>query len=293
MSWTNNTIDQREAILSYLLNYPKNEVLNKVNNGSSPQNKKLLAVKLKIIVNQLKTEGMNINDTNVDYQLIAKSKPYQQFCELYTSQLIQFDPNILETRAERLAFWVNLYNVLVIDSVIRFDIDKSVTDGFLGILKFFRRAAYNINGLRVSLEDIEHGILRGNQGNPYIPGPQFGISDPRRFWVITPFEPRIHFAINCASRSCPPIDVYDFNTIDSQLNLAASNFIRQETKIDQQNNTIITSQIFNWFKKDFGGRNDTIKFIQHYLSHEFPNDFGQDSDNYKLKFNQYDWQLNI
>ncbi len=72
MSWTNNTIDQREAILSYLLNYPKNEVLNKVNNGSSPQNKKLLAVKLKIIVNQLKTEGMNINDTNVDYQLIAR-----------------------------------------------------------------------------------------------------------------------------------------------------------------------------------------------------------------------------
>ena len=286
-------IYRRESILANLLNYSKDLVLNTSKNVVDFQGQNHLAAQLKMAVNQFKASGMNKSGTSVNYQLIAKSDAYQHFLEQCTPQLHQFDPNNLATRADRLAFWINLYNVLVIDAVIQFSVENSVTEGFAGILKFFRRSAYLIHNHRVSLEDIEHGILRGNSGNPYIPGPQFGKGDPRLAWVITLVEPRIHFAINCASRSCPAIGVYSPEAIDSQLNQAANNFIRQETQLDTDQHVITTSQILNWFAKDFGGKSGVIDFIYQYLPEELADAQLKDPDKIKLKFRRYDWHLNI
>ncbi len=293
MPWTQNNIYRRESILANLLNYSQDLVLNSSKKRVDLLAHIPLAAQLKMAVNQFKASAMNESGTSVNYQLIAKSDAYQHFLEQCTPQLHHFDPNNLATRADRLAFWINLYNVLVIDAVIQFNVENSVTEGFAGILKFFRRSAYLIHKHRVSLEDIEHGILRGNSGNPYIPGPQFGEGDPRLGWVITPVDPRIHFAINCASRSCPAIGVYSPEAIDSQLNLAANNFIRQETHLDSDHQIIATSQILNWFKDDFGGKRGVIDFIYQYLPKDQDDMQFNDPNKIKLKFRRYDWHLNI
>src|SRR5690606_36544813 len=112
-----------------------------------------------------------------------------------------FDPKGLSSWEERAALWINIYNALTIDAVIAFGIRESVRE--VPRMGFFRQAAYCIGGHIFSLDDIEHGILRGNRRHPAYPVPQFDEKDPRRY-AILPFEPKIHFALTCASRSCPP-----------------------------------------------------------------------------------------
>jgi hypothetical protein len=68
-------------------------------------------------------------------------------------------------------------------------------------MSFFRWAAYNVCGYQVSVDDIKHGILRSNKGHPYFPGANFTQDDPRQKWIISPLDVRIHYALNCASRS--------------------------------------------------------------------------------------------
>lgn len=136
-----------------------------------------------------------------------------------TGKLRAFDPSVLPDRNARLAFWINLYNALVLDAVIALGVQRSIMEKRAG-MTFLRQAAYIVGGQRMSCDDIEHGILRANRGHPFYPGRQFHSSDPRLKWVIEPFDARVHFALNCASRSCPPIRVYTPEKLDSQLDLA-------------------------------------------------------------------------
>ena len=119
---------------------------------------------------------------------------------------------------------------------------------------FFARIAYAVGGYRFSADDIEHGILRANAGHPAIPGKQFTNRDSRSAFALDRFDPRIHFALNCASRSCPPINVYLAENIDQQLDLATRNFINGgEFSVDVKNMTVTLSTIFRWYAPDFGG----------------------------------------
>ena len=74
--------------------------------------------------------------------------------------------------------------------------------------QFWDRFCYNIGGHIYSLDDIEHGALRDNQGHPSSGKPRFDEGDPRIRAVCSPLDPRLHFALNCGARSCPPIRVY-------------------------------------------------------------------------------------
>jgi hypothetical protein len=182
-----------------------------------------------------------------------------------TSQLHFLDLNTLDNRYERLAFWINLYNALVIDAIIQFGILSSVTEKPLGVLSFFQRAAYIINEQRFSLTDIEHGILRGNRGFPYFPGVHFESTDPRKVSVIPAFDPRIHFVLNCASKSCPPIGVYSPDRLDVQLDLASRSFINMDMDVDKVRKTISLSSIFRWYKNDFSERLGILEFLIQYV----------------------------
>jgi hypothetical protein len=133
------------------------------------------------------------------------------------ARLQTFDPASLETDAERLAFWLNVYNVLIVDAVIVFGIQRTVWQD----KGFFRRAVYRIGGQRVSADEIEHGSLRQNRKLPSMPLPLFTSTDARRAWSPSRLDARLHRALNCASRSCPPIAVYDAAQIDAQLDVAA------------------------------------------------------------------------
>lgn len=169
--------------------------------------------------------------------------------------------------AARRAFWINLYYALVLDAVIAFSIERSVTDGRFGVFKFFRRAAYNVAGLRMSLDDIEHGILRRNRGYPFITGAHFVGSAPRLSWSL-PLDPRVHCALNCASRSCPPIQSYSAEQIDAQLDLATRSFIDANAEPSPEGSRLIVSEIFRWYNKDFNSKNGVVGFLVRHLPEE-------------------------
>ena len=116
----------------------------------------------------------------------------------------------------------------MIHGVIELGLKQSVKE-FPG---FFDRMVYEIGGYRFSLNDIEHGILRGNRRPPYRLLRPFGKEDQRLEFTIIPMDPRIHFALVCGARSCPPIGFYEARQIDFQLQLAADEFHQQPSGQD-------------------------------------------------------------
>ena len=244
-------------------------------------------------VNTFKALAIDETGMHVDYAKLAQSPAYEDFSTRISPQIRYFDPKTLDTQARMLAFWINLYNAMIIDAVIRYRVNQSVTEGYLGVVRFFRKAAYEVGGLQMSLEDIEHGILRANRGNPFLPGRQFRSTDPRLGWVVSPMDPRIHFALNCASVSCPPIGFYSPEAIDQQLDLASANFVQNEVQIIPSQGTVRLSKIFDWYQVDFGGQGGVLKFILKYLDPGEKRSWLADNlESAVLKTRRYDWHLN-
>ncbi len=257
-----------------------------------------LAAHLRQAANAIKLAAID-DSGHVDYGKLRDSEAYFAFRRL-TLQLQRFPLASLATRDQKLAFWINLYNVLVIDGVIQYGLKTSVRD----VAGFFVKAAYIIDGYRFSLDDIEHGILRANKGNPAIPGPQFGSKDPRLAFAMDTLDPRIHFTLVCGALSCPPIGFYRHEHIDAQLDLAAKNFVDSEAVIDLTAKTVQLSQIFQWYAPDFGGglvnqigRGNfatVLQFIAPFVSIEAGRvALANQSADFKVSFKPYDWGLNL
>ena len=283
----------RESILNRLSGVSHLPVINDQPtdvNKSPPNN---LSANLISTVLNLKTSVMDASGANVDYTALKHSPTYADYRQSCLAALRQFEPRHLLTVEASQAFWINLYNALVLDAVIHFGVEESVIEGRLGILAFFRQAAYQVGRQRVSLEDIEHGILRSNRGNPYVPGRLFPATDPRLAWSL-PLDPRIHFALNCGGRSCPPIRAYTPENLDQQLDIAARGFVDATVEVHPKGNEIVLSQIFRWFAADFGGHDGIIQFLIDYL----PNDKRRqwllaDSNHLRFNYSPYDWRLNV
>lgn len=248
-----------------------------------------LAADIKRALNLLKAEAYDEKSAQFDYARVRTSETYRALRDC-TARLKKFDLTTLSAREERLAFWINLYNALVLDAVICFDIRDSVTKD----VGFFRRAAYRVNGMRFSADDIEHGILRGNRHYPLYPFPQFASDDPRLAFSIQPMDPRVHAALNCASRSCPPIGVYDAEQIDAQLDRAMRAFVNGTVQIDQVNSIVRISPIFRWYAGDFDGQAGILDWIESALSDEAsPRAWlAANRRRVRTKYSQYDWNLN-
>lgn len=248
------------------------------------------AAELVDLLHELLSSGLADHAENVDYAALRASALYDDFRHC-TAKLRDFDPSILPDWNSRLAFWINLYNTLVLDGVIALGVQRSVMERYAG-MTFFRQAAYMVGGQRMSCDDIEHGILRANRGHPLFPGKHFGKSDPRLKWVIKPFDARVHFSLNCASRSCPPIRAYSQN-LDSQLELATRSFLTADVQILPEEHVLHLSSIFKWFAVDFGGREGIIEFILSHLSDAAERLWlSKARGRVSLRYKPYDWTLN-
>ena len=138
---------------------------------------------------------------------------------------------------------------------------------------FWRIHAYNIGGLIYNLDEIEHGVLRRNKGHPNAGKQEFSDDDPRAKVSLTSLDPRIHFALNCGARSCPPIRVYTEDKIEAQLDTASRSFLDQEVRVIKDpatgNWTLELSKLFLWYGADFG--NDYCEVCSHsIISDIFP-----------------------
>lgn len=267
-----------------------------LNSGPEPNGLMIsepVAADLRRIINALKAEAYDTVHGRVDYARLRASPTYAEYCRC-ARRLQSFDPVTLGSREERLAFWINLYNALIVDAVIQFEVKRSVNEA----PGFFWRAAYNIGGQRYCAFDIEYGILRANAPHPAIPGAHFGASDPRRH-SLQRLDPRIHFALVCAARSCPPIAVYDATRIDDQLEIAARTFINNGgAEIDRASGEVRLSQLFQWYAQDFGARpfgfgdkRPLLEFIAAYLPDERDREYVLQGK-LTVRFQPYDWSLN-
>jgi hypothetical protein len=289
-------INLREAALGLALGRRAHDVLNLPPDGAPAAGQPALdgpalAAALKAAVNGFKAAAMDTAGLTVDYRRLRDSPAYADYWASLTPQLQGYDPAGLATRDERLAFWINLYNALVIDAVIAYAVRESVASQWAG-LAFFRTAAYVVGGRRCALEDIEHGILRANRGNPFLPGPQFAVGDPRLAWVVEPPDPRIHFALNCASRSCPPIGVYSAEQIDDQLELATRSFVDADVAVDPGRGEVHLSRIFSWYGDDFGGLPGIVALLRRSLPADARRAWLAQAQRARLVYRDYDWRLN-
>jgi hypothetical protein len=165
-----------------------------------------------------------------------------------------------KTRAQRLALWINTYNTLVARGISALEIRRSIWE----VPDFFDRTRLRGGNLVFSLSEIEHGVLRGNRPHPLSTTAPFLAGDPRLAHAITPLEPRIHFAISCGARSCPPVRIYEPDCLDEQLDEATRAFVNREVTLEAQ--TVTASPIFLWFRADFEeGPGGLISFLVRYL----------------------------
>jgi hypothetical protein len=139
----------------------------------------------------------------LDYARLKKVGAYARFQSL-THALRGFDLDDLGGGPANSVFWIN------IDTIILYDLQYSM----MRRPGIFRQAAFEINGLRFSADDIEHGIMRCNRPNPVLPMKPFSSMDPRLSFMVDSFDPRVHFALVCGVLSCPPIAFYASDALD-------------------------------------------------------------------------------
>jgi len=240
-------------------------------------------------IRRLRDQFFDTRRGRVDYEGLKESAEYRQY-RLITNGLRTFDPSQLLGRKEKIAFWTNLYNAIVVDAIVHFGIKQSVKE----VPAFFSWAIYDIGGIHYTPDDMEHGILRGNARPWFHPLKPFAVGDARRKWVIEPVDPRIHFALVCGSRSCAPIDYYDAAGVDEQLEKAAQSFVNSsEVVVIPEEKKVLLSEIFRWYERDFGGRIGVIDFVFDYLADKAYRRFLRENhDSLQVEYIYYDWNLN-
>ncbi|MFP4071521.1 MAG: glycoside hydrolase family 15 protein [Desulfovibrionales bacterium] len=243
---------------------------------------------LKRTMNMLR--GAFFLEERVAYEQMKRSELYAHFVDL-SVDLQLFDLDRLRSREEKTAFWINMYNVIVIHGVVELGIRDSVKE----VRKFFSRVCYEIGRLEFTPEDIEHGILRANRKPPHALSRVFHGNDPRLRHSLERVDPRIHFALVCASSSCPPIGVYTEEGLDRELDVAARTFVNGGgVKLDRDEGRVLMSRIFSWYGEDFGAdQEERIRFAAQYLYVEEDRNYLEEHAGVlNVEFQDYDWRLN-
>ncbi len=249
-----------------------------------------IGMRLKEQMNILRGAFFDTGKGRVAYERMKESEAYAEYVKRSLS-LQKMDLGVLQGSDERMAFWINLYNVIVIHGVIELGIRDSVQE----VRNFFRRIRYRIGHLFFSPDDIEHGILRSNHRLPVSLFRPFRSGDERLAQVIHPMDPRIHFALVCASSSCPPIAVYTAQALDQELDISARTFLNSGgLLLDKTQRTVSLSRIFKWYGKDFGEDEAAIlKFLLPYLyDAEDARFISEHGRVLSVHYQEYDWRLN-
>lgn len=182
-------------------------------------------------------------------------------------------------------FWINTYNGAVIDLIITLATAAGVRRSVKEIDRFFEVKILKVADIPLSLDDIEHGLLRANRRHPAGLLPPLLHRPHLKAWMVPHFDPRIHFALNYGGRSCPPVEMYTEAEIDSQLDRAAAAFLNAEVEIDTERSIIRANPILRWYRADFAGLGGLEGLIRRYHPGEL------DECRWRFTWKEYDWSL--
>lgn len=207
-----------------------------------------------------------VSNGHVDY---AGFKRDEARLDQYLQGLEQVDAERLP-REEQFAFYINAYNAWTIKLILTgIPGVKSIKDLGSLLQSPWKKEFVRIHGKTLSLDDIEHAILR----------PRFK-------------DPRVHFAIVCASKSCPPLiaEPYRGATLDAQLTRVTSDFLNDPANSKLEGNSLRASSIFKWFGEDFN--KDVIGFYLRFTQGELRQKLEAGRDRIEVNYLDYDWSLN-
>ena len=237
----------------------------------------------------IKTHGTILTDTiaQVNYVQLSQDFIYAaktgDSVSAYINTLSKANQNELQAQLDtdnkRIAFWLNLYNAFTQVILKR---DPSL---YKSRNAFFSSRQISIAGLQVSLDLIEHGILRHSKikwSLGYL-GKLFPTCFEKKFRVNR-VDYRVHFALNCGAKSCPPIAFYEPSQIEKQLSLATKNYLKNEVLYDEATNLLQLPAIMGWFRHDFGGKKKMIELVK-------KNGLVASQLNPAIRFKKYDWAL--
>lgn len=219
-------------------------------------------------------------DGRVDYEVLARERDaLRSFVGELGRTSPEKDPERFPTREDALAYWLNAYNAFTLDAIADEYPIRSVWKTKDG--QFFQRKRHIAGGREISLDEVEHEILRGDFA-----------------------EPRIHFAINCGSNGCPALrpEAYRGEGLDRILSEAAQSFLASEwnCRVDSEAKKIYVSRIFKMYAADFAGaggtagsgtkedyRRGVLSFVSRFTGLEL-----EEIEDYEIVYNVYDWGLN-
>jgi Protein of unknown function, DUF547 len=199
------------------------------------------------------------DDGNVNYQSF-KTEHKKLLDYIYVLDLTYSHKSFESlSKEEKLAYWINAYNALTVDLIIRNYPVESIKD----INNPWKQRLWEFGKNNYNLDEIEHEILRNMN------------------------EPRIHFAIVCASYSCPKLqnEAFTAEKLDQQLTKATKEFLADTNRNEISENSITISKIFDWFSKDFTKNGTLIDFLNLYTKVNI-------SPNAKKRYKDYNWDLN-
>lgn len=199
------------------------------------------------------------DDGNVNYQSF-KTEHKKLLDYIYVLDLTYSHQSFESlSKEEKLAYWINAYNALTVDLILRNYPVESIKD----INNPWKQRLWKLGDNMYNLDEIEHDILRNMN------------------------EPRIHFAIVCASYSCPKLqnEAFSAEKLDQQLTKATKEFLADTNRNEISENSIAISKIFDWFSKDFTKNGSLIDFLNLYTKVNI-------SPNAKKRYKDYNWDLN-
>lgn len=207
----------------------------------------------------------SVDNGSVDYPAFARSTAFAEMI----ADLATTAPARGASREQRLAFYINAYNAVSIQGIL----DGYSPSTIWSRIRFFKRRKYDLFNTSISLYDLEHERIM-NEG-----------------------EPRIHFAIVCSSKSCPPLlnELYSAGRLDAQLDDVTRRFVNNpaSNRLDIETRSAELSRIFDWYRDEFEAEGDGSlqKFVARYVDDPAVRQ-SLETEDWSIRFMDYDWSLN-
>jgi len=156
---------------------------------------------------------------------------------------------------------------------------------------YFERPRLTIFGQPYSLDDIYHGVLRGNAPAPGKLRAPMPRDDARLAHVPMALDERLHFALYRGARSSPAFRVFDGGRLDAQLEEAATQYIRRTAQVEADGRVIAVPKLLQWFAADFGGKAGVLEFVLQRLDDASVERTERHLGHLKLRYLAFDWRL--
>lgn len=241
---------------------------------------------------KLTTDHISADGKVVNYLEMRDAEEFDNYVKM--SKELQHVAVEKLSQDESKAFFINIYNALVIHATAV----NGPPSNWFSRLRFFDKTSYIIGGHTYSLNDIENGVLRANKRGALQFFAPFGKSDPRLKTSQMQVDPRIHFALNCGAKSCPPIKTFSSKNINEELRIATEAYLESDEalQVDEDQGIIRLSSLLKWYSSDFGETLDEVlQWVLQNVAHPKKKAALQNVvgvKKYKVRYITYDWGSN-